>query len=97
MKWIAWSAFVAANLTTAFVASNLGFTYLGSSDLFVKHLDDILSLLALTSLALGIWAFLTTQHRLRSLLIVLIVLATGQLWWIESMATRLIWSINGFV
>jgi hypothetical protein len=80
MKWIAWSAFVAANLTTAFAASNLGFTYLASSLLFLEHLDGVLSLLALTSLALGIWVVRITQHRLRSFLIVLIVLAIGQLW-----------------
>jgi hypothetical protein len=97
MKRIAWTAFVATNLATAFAASNLGFTYLSSSLLFLKHLNFVLSLLALTSLALGIWAIRITQHRLRSFLIVLIVLAIGQLWWIESTATRIIWSINGFV
>jgi hypothetical protein len=96
MKRIAWTAFVVTNLVTVFVASNLAITYLGSSLSFLEHRNDVLSLLALTSLALGIWALLIAKHRLRSLLVALAVLAIGQLWWIEQTATLAIWSINGF-
>lgn len=87
-KWIAWSGFIAVNLTSVYIAY--------FSELFLLQRHILLRGLAIASLLLGIWAALSIRDRSRAVLATLAVLAIGQLWWIEQAATLLLWSTRGF-
>jgi hypothetical protein len=87
MKWFAWFAFAATNLATIYVDRYLWY--------LANHFS-ILQLLAIASVALGIWALYLLQNRLLGLIPFFIILGIGQLSLIQYLAVYLIWSINGF-
>jgi hypothetical protein len=86
LSWLVWAAFVAANLVTIYVRSEL---WLWAS------WNSILHLFFFASVALGLWALLLTKGKI-AVISFLLILAVGQLWMIERTATFLIWSIKGF-